>query len=296
MRILISGGRGMLARTLAARLGTHADHVLAAPGREELDITDPLSVGRVFADFQPDVVLHCAAYTKVDQCESEPELASQVNVAGSAHVAAACQQAGARLIAFSTDYVFDGHSGPYSEFSRPTGGLNVYGQTKWAGECAIRLNCPNHLIARVSWLYGPGGPSFVHTMMRLNREGRPLVRVVNDQKGNPTSTLSVACAIEELLDHPEITGTIHLTCEGEATWYDLAKAVFALTGREQKVEPCTSAEYPLPAARPANSCLLKERLKLCHLRPMPHWQTALKDFLASEFPDCFRETSQGAAS
>lgn len=284
MRILITGGKGMLARTLVTELGKNPDYSICAPGHAELDITDPMSVTRVFGSFDPEVVLHCAAYTKVDQCESNPSLAQEVNVQGSANIAMACKQSNARLIAFSTDYVFDGESGPYNEFSRPTGGINVYGQSKWAAERTIRLDCPNHVIARVSWLYGPGGPSFVHTMLRLAKEGRPCIRVVNDQTGCPTSTLAVAGAIAEILRNPRLMGTFHLSCRGETTWYGLAREIFALAGIEQNVEPCTSAEYVTPAKRPANSCLVSVRMEDRGLSPMPHWRESLQSFLARELP------------
>ena len=282
MRILITGGKGMLARTLVAELGKNPDYTLLAPGHTELDITDPMSVTKVFGEFEPEVVLHCAAFTKVDLCESEQARAQEVNVQGSANIAMACKQSNARLIAFSTDYVFDGESGPYNEFARPTGGINVYGQSKWAAERTIRLDCPNHVIARVSWLYGPGGPSFVHTMLRL--AGRPCIRVVDDQRGCPTSTLAVAGAITEILQRPHLLGTFHLACQGETTWYGLAREIFALAGIEQNVEPCTSAEYVTPAKRPSNSCLVSVRMKDCGLSPMPHWQESLKSFLAKELP------------
>ncbi len=285
MRILITGGQGMLARTLAQKLALRQAHVLASPSRTELDITNAHQVSAYFARFQPEAVLHCAAFTKVDLCEDEPELAYAVNNHGSANVACACQQTGARLIAFSTDYVFDGKKdGPYSEFDQAGGAINVYGQSKWAGECAIRLNCPNHVIARVSWLYGPGGPSFVHTMLKLHEKGMPALRVVNDQKGNPTSTEAVANAVCELLDRPDIKGTIHLTCEGETTWYGFAKEIFARAGLSQEVEPVTSAEYVTKARRPANSCLAKTRLAMAGLSPMPGWQEALAGFLKQELP------------
>ncbi len=285
MRILITGGQGMLARTLANKLASKETHELLSPSRTELDITNAHQVSAFFARFQPEVVLHCAAYTKVDQCEDEPELAYAVNNHGSANVACACQQLGARLIAFSTDYVFDGKKdGAYSEFDQAGGAINVYGQSKWAGECAIRLNCANHVIARVSWLYGPGGPSFVHTMLKLHEKGMPKLRVVNDQKGNPTSTLAVASAVCELLERPDIKGTIHLTCEGETTWYGFAKEIFALAGLSQDVEAVSSSEYVTKARRPANSCLAKTRLSMAGLSPMPDWKEALALFLRDELP------------
>ncbi|MDO5536055.1 MAG: dTDP-4-dehydrorhamnose reductase [Desulfovibrionaceae bacterium] len=296
MRILVTGGKGMLARTLAATLGASRRHEIHAPGHGDLDVTSAHSVSRMFAELRPEVVLHCAAHTKVDKCEDERDLAFAINDLGSANVARACTQAGARLVAFSTDYVFDGaKDGDYTEFDQPNGGLGVYGQSKWAGECAVRLNCPNHIIARVSWLYGPGGPSFVHTMLRLHRQGVPLIRVVSDQIGNPTSTPAVAAAVAELLEHPELKGTFHLTCEGAASWYDFAREIFALAGVEQRVEPCTTAEYPTRARRPANSCLAKTRLKSAGLAPMPQWQAALRTFLAVELPELERQARAAEA-
>ncbi len=285
MRILVTGGAGMLARTLVDALRASRRHEVLAPGRADLDITDPGAVSRTFAEARPEAVLHCAAFTKVDLCEDERARAFAVNDQGSANVAQACRQHGARIVAFSTDYVFDGdREGPYSEFDTATGGASVYGQSKWAGECAVRLSCPNHVIARVSWLYGPGGPSFLHTMLRLHARGVPVIRVVDDQRGNPTSTAAVAAAVLEILERPELSGTFHMTCEGEATWYEFAKEIFAQAGLEQRVEPCTTAEYPTKARRPANSCLEKRRLAMAGMAPMPDWRDALRAFLAEELP------------
>lgn len=292
MRVLITGGRGMLARSLVQVLNQEKPSLpdpfdafeVTAPGRDGLDITDPVSVGRVFAELQPQVVLHCAAWTKVDLAESHQEEVQVVNVQGSANVAQASKQVNARLIAFSTDYVFDGESGPYTEFSTPTGGINVYGQTKWAAERAIRLNCPNHLIARVSWLYGPGGPSFVHTMLRLHKEGKSPLRVVDDQTGSPTSTLAVARSIAEILQRPHLAGTFHLACAGQTTWFRFARTIFELAGLSQEILPCRSEEFPTPARRPANSCLASLRMAPSGLAPLPSWQDALKEFLALELP------------
>ncbi len=290
MRILVTGGAGMLARTLVSALEASRRHTVTALGRADLDVIDPGSVVRAFDAAQPDVVLHCAAFTRVDQCEDDRALAFAVNNQGSANVAQACKQFGSRLIAFSTGDVFDGDRDmPYSEFDQATGGLSVYGRSKWAGECAVRLNCPNHVIARVSWLYGPDGPSFLHTMLRLHDRGTPLIRVVSDQRGNPTSTPAVAAAVLELLDRPELSGTFHLTCEGEASRYEFAREIFAQAGIEQRVEPCTTAEYPTKARRPANSCLAKRRLSMAGMAPMPDWRAALKTFLAVELPGLRRQ-------
>ena len=280
MRILITGANGMLGRTLRREL---ARHTLIPTDLPEGDITSPAGFDALVAAARPDAVIHCAAMTAVDRCESEPELAWKLNAFGSANVAAACYRHRVRLIAISTDYVFDGRDPePYSEFDRATGGATVYGQTKFAGEELIRRHAPDHVIARISWLYGPGGPSFVHAMLKLADGSRPLLKVVNDQRGNPTSTLAVARKLGAILEHPELVGTFHLTCEGVASWYDFAREIFRLRGIDQKVEPCTTAEFPRPAPRPANSALEKRMLRFAGLAPMPEWHDALREFLEGE--------------
>ena len=148
----------------------------------------------------------------------------------------------------------------------------------------IRHHCPNHVICRISWLYGAGGPSFVHTMMKLADGTRPELKVVADQHGNPTSTLAVADELRSLLERPELVGTFHMTCEGEATWFEFAEEIFRLAGKQQKVIPCTTQEFPRPAPRPANSRLEKRMLRLAGLPPMPDWHDALAEFMRSEFP------------
>ena len=283
MKVLLTGGQGMLGRALQQQWKDIFEVVpYDHPGA---DITDARSFNEILRSNTPDVVVHCAAMTAVDRCEADPDTAFQVNALGTANVASACRRHDVRLLAISTDYVFDGKGKrAYSEFDMPTGGVNVYGQSKFAGEQAVRTHCPGHVIARVSWLYGPGGPSFVHTMMRLADGSRPTLKVVNDQCGNPTSTTAVAHALKEIIERPFLEGTFHVTCEGEATWYEFAREIFRLAGKNQKVEPCTSSDYPTPARRPANSRLEKRMLKLEKLSPMPHWKDALAEFMRREFP------------
>lgn len=281
MKILLTGGKGMLGRTLCAEL---TDFEVIPTDLPEGDITDLATFDALLKLHRPDAVIHCAAMTAVDKCESEKTLAEKLNVTGSANVAQACNANGIRLIAISTDYVFDGDSDePYNEYDQATGGHTVYGQTKFAGEEAVRKYCPNHVIARISWLYGAGGPSFVHTMMQLADGTRPELKVVADQIGNPTSTLAVARRLRDILKREDLTGTFHLTCEGEASWAEFACEIFKLAGKLQKVTPCTTEEFPRPAPRPKNSRLEKRRLKECNLPPMPHWQDALKEFMQKEF-------------
>jgi len=282
MKILITGGKGMLGRTLVGELG--ADFDVVPTDLPEADITDENAIDKIIAQHKPDAVIHCAAMTAVDRCETERELAFRLNAYGTANVATSCNRHGVRLIAISTDYVFDGSSErPYDEFDRPTGGNTMYGQSKFAGEELIRVHCPNHVICRISWLYGAGGPSFVHAMMKLADGTRPELKVVADQRGNPTSTLSVARALRGILERPKLCGTFHLTCEGEASWAEFAEEIFRIAGRSQKVSPCTTEEFPRPAPRPKNSRLDKMVLRLAGLPPMPHWKDALKEFMHLEF-------------
>ncbi|MEA4861813.1 MAG: dTDP-4-dehydrorhamnose reductase [Victivallaceae bacterium] len=280
MKIMITGGRGMLGRTLFREF---CGHDLAVADLPECDITATAGLNAFFAETRPDVVIHCAAMTQVDLCETEAERAYKLNAVGTGNVAAACFRYNARLIAISTDYVFSGDlDRPYNEFD-PAGARTVYGASKFAGEQLVRELCPNHVIARISWLYGPGGPSFVHTMMKLADGTRDELKVVSDQVGNPTSTLAVARKLHEIVDRPELGGTFHLTCEGEASWFEFASTIFRLAGICQKVVPCATAEYPRPAPRPANSRLDKMMLRMQGLSPMPDWKSALAEFMAEEF-------------
>lgn len=283
MKVMLTGGRGMLGRTLCTELKGFEVLPTDLP---EGDITSPEKFDALLSALKPDAVIHCAAMTAVDRCETEQETAFRLNAFGTGNVAAACHRHGVRLIAVSTDYVFDGGADhPYSEFDRADGGHTVYGQSKFAGEQLVRSLCPDHVIARLSWLYGAGGPSFVHTMVRLgNDPAKPELKVVNDQHGNPTSTAAAARKLREILLRPQLAGTFHLTCEGEATWYEFAKEIFGFLGIRKQIIPCTTEEYPVPAKRPANSRLDKMMLRLSGMTPMPDWKAALHEFLTAEFP------------
>ncbi len=281
MKVFLTGGRGMLGRTICE---VFSDVEIIVTDLPEADITDENGIDEIIARHRPDVVIHCAAMTAVDRCEQEIDLAYRLNVCGSANVAAACNRHGIRLIAISTDYVFDGESDlPYTEFDLPTGGRTVYGRTKYAGEEAVRTHCPDHVICRVSWLYGKGGPSFVHAMLNLADGTRPVLKVVADQCGNPTSAYAVARELREILRRPNLRGTFHLTCEGFVSWAGFAEEIFRLAGRKQVVLPCTTEEFPRPAPRPKNSRLDKMGLRAAGLPMMPDWRDALAEFIAKEF-------------
>ena len=280
MRILITGGKGMLGRTLQQ---CWQDWELIIADLPEADICDPAGFDKLIAESKPDAVVHCAAMTQVDRCETESELAYKLNAFGTGVVASACHRHGVKLAAISTDYVFSGDMGrPCHEWDIPAP-KTVYGASKLAGEEMVRIHCPDHLIVRVAWLYGVGGPSFVHTIRKAAAEGKDL-KVVQDQIGNPTSAFAVANHLRLLLERPELTGTFHLTCEGEASWYEFACELTRLAGLSPKIEPCTAKEFPRPAPRPADSRLEKRALKFAGLPPMPDWREVLAEFMKREFP------------
>ena len=295
MKVLITGGKGMLGRTLQREL---AEHEIVVADLPEWDITDDEGFVAKVSEVKPDLIVHCAAMTKVDDCESNRELAFKLNETGSRNVALAAKVAGARLMAISTDYVFSGEpprepwAWSETDIPRPR---TVYGASKFAGEQMIQMILPEAVIIRIAWLYGAGGPSFVHTMAKLGaQEGAPL-KVVNDQRGNPTSTKTVADVIRFLMTKPDVSGIVHGTCEDQCTWYDFACELKRLLnlqsstadfqGRvnfQRDIVPCTTEEFPRPAPRPRNSALKKSVLNLLGYRT-PNWKVALADFVNAEF-------------
>ena len=282
MKILITGGKGMLGRTLQRELKGNEIVVADLP---EWDITDDAGFVAKVGEVKPDLIIHCAAMTKVDDCEQKRDLAFKLNEEGSRNVALAAKVCGSRLFAISTDYVFSGEPPKepwaWSEMDIPRP-RTVYGASKFAGEQMIQMILPEAVIIRIAWLYGSGGPSFVHTMVKLGaQEGAPL-KVVNDQRGNPTSTKAVADVIRFLMTKPDVSGIIHGTCEDQCTWYDLTVELFRLLGLKREVVPCTTEEFPRPAPRPRNSALKKSVLNLLGYRT-PNWKVALAEFVKSEF-------------
>ena len=282
MKVVITGGKGMLGRTLQRAL---AEHEIVVADLPEWDITDGDAFMEKTLAAGPDVVIHCAAMTKVDDCETNRELAFRLNEEGSRNVALAAKAAGARLIAISTDYVFSGDPPrePWAwgetDIPRPQ---TVYGASKFAGEQMVQMILPEAAIVRIAWLYGAGGPSFVHTMAKLGAQGGAPLKVVNDQRGNPTSTDVVADVIRFLISRPDVSGIVHGTCEGSCTWYELTVELFRLLGCSREVVPCTTEEFPRPAPRPRNSALRKSVLNLLGYRT-PDWRSALADFVGKEF-------------
>lgn len=263
MRVLLTGANGQVGWELA-KLSAKKGFGILALDRAALDLTDSSSINREVSGSGASVVVNAAAYTAVDQAESEPELAFAVNRDGPAYLASACAETAIPLIHISTDFVFDGKKqDPYLETDQ-TSPLNVYGKSKAAGEVEVRERLQEHIILRTSWVYGAQGQNFVNTMLRLGQE-KEMVRVVNDQHGCPTHAADIAETIltiaDQIVKGREINwGIYHYCGKGVTTWHGFAEAIFALAGqytslKVKRIEPISTAEYPTPAKRPANSVL-----------------------------------------
>lgn len=270
--ILVVGAKGMLGRDLMDILGNEARGVDV----EDIDIRELSSVQKVLLTLKPRLVINAAAYTDVDGCESNQELAMEVNGEGVAHLALICKEIGAALVQISTDYVFDGSKGsPYQE-DDPTGPLSVYGESKLAGEMNARF-CPEHLIIRTQWLYGLHGKNFVETMLRLATEKKELA-VVDDQIGSPTWTVDLCRAIKALVDSG-CRGTYHVANGGFCSWNEFARAIFAEAGIQMTVNPMSTGDLGRPAPRPLYSTLDCGKLvRDAGFQPQP-WREALKHYL-----------------
>jgi dTDP-4-dehydrorhamnose reductase len=285
MKVLVLGAAGQVGRELR-RYPWPANARLTALDRLGLDITSREAVFATIADERPDIVVNAAAYTAVDRAESEPDAAWAANCAGPGNIVAACRESGIPLIHISTDYVFDGtKSGAYRE-DDPVNPLGVYGKSKEGGERAVREVLREHIILRTAWVYSAHGNNFVKTMLRLARE-RPVLRVVADQIGSPTSAADLAGAIaliaQRVRNGNAAWGTYHFTGTGAVTWHDFAEAIFDLTSRWQgpppRVEAITTADYPTPARRPSNSVLDCSHIAAAFgIEPRP-WRAALAEVI-----------------
>jgi dTDP-4-dehydrorhamnose reductase len=282
MKLLVTGGRGQLGRALVRRAGAHAAEV-RAPDVDEVDICDPTRVARALASFSPDAVINAAAYTAVDKAETEPDRAYGVNAEGAGMLAQVCAARGVRLLHISTDYVFDGSATrPYRE-DDPIAPLGVYGASKAAGERAV--HAAGGTVVRTSWLFGAGGPSFVHTMLRLAAE-RPVLRVVADQHGCPAWSDDLADALLALARRPALEPTYHFCNAGPTTWHGFATAIVAEARRHralacERIEAIPTSEFPTPARRPVYSVLDTARLQALGIVPPP-WTTGLANMIALE--------------
>lgn len=281
MRVAVIGATGQLGSDIVRVFRDAGDEVFAL-GHGDIECTDPASVQAVLTSIRPDVVINCAAFVRVDDCEDQPEEAFRVNAVGALHVARAADRMRAVCVYISTDYVFDGKQGaPYTEDDIPRP-VNVYGVSKLAGEHFVRATCPRHLVVRTSGLYGAAGSSgkggnFVESMIRLAREGRP-IRVVHDQVLSPTYARDLAEKVAALLA-TEAYGTYHITNSGACSWYEFAAGIFDALGMRPDLAPTTSKAYGAKARRPAYSVLGRGRLAALGLDDLRPWPEALRAYL-----------------
>lgn len=276
MKILVTGVSGQLGYDVERELDQRGIEHLGTSSRE-LDITDREAVERLMESYRPDAVIHCAAYTKVDLAEDEPERCWAVNADGTRNVAAACRRTGAKLLYISTDYVFPGTGERSYETGDPTGPVNTYGRSKLAGELAVQSLLEKYFIVRISWVFGKNGNNFVKTMLRL-AETRAELSVVCDQIGSPTYTADLAPLLCGMVQ-TERYGVYHATNEGTCAWSEFAEAIFELAGRQVAVHPIPTSAYPTKAARPLNSRLSKESLRDNGFQALPEWKDALARYL-----------------
>ena len=280
MNILVVGRSGQLAKSLGEAAAHFPDLKLAFAGRPDTNVETPGSAAAAIAGMRPDLVVNSAAYTAVDQAEDDRERAFRVNAAAAGEMAEAAKAIGATLIHLSTDYVFDGAStNPYSE-DAPASPINIYGQSKLAGEQAVREAGGNHLIIRTSWLYSPFGGNFVKTMMTLADE-RDEVGVVDDQRGCPTSALDLAEALLRIaLRVHGRSGLYHLAGTGETSWCGFARQIMEERNRlglkAATVRPLASSEWPTKARRPRNSVLDSAALERDFGFRLPDWHDSLR--------------------
>ena len=289
MKILITGGTGQLGRDCEKVLAR--DQKVTAVGSRTLDISDRKAVDAFIGDLRPDVVLNCAAFTRVDDCETQKELAWKINVVGPENLATAARTCGSRMVHISTDYVFDGGK-PVPEYyteSDQTHPTSYYGFSKLEGEKAIALATDRYTILRTAWLYGAFGHNFLKTMLKLvvgdpQRE----IKVVHDQFGSPTWSYGLAEQIKRVIK-ADVSGLFHATSEGYCTWYDLAKRFLHEMEVPVALVPCTTRDYPTPTKRPANSILENRRLKDEGLNIMQDWRVDLTQFVRMHKDHLLRE-------
>ena len=285
MKIVITGSKGQLGTQLQKILKDGYSEIGGIPEAlkgcevipidiDELDIADKKAVSDFIGKHKPDAVINCAAMTNVDGCETQIEVAMKANAIGPRNLAIACKENGAKLLHISTDYVFGGTGTvPYREWDicNPQ---SVYGASKYLGEQYVREFCDKYFIVRTSWLYGYIGKNFVKTMVRLGKT-HDSIKVVNDQRGNPTNAEDLAHHLLKLAVCEEY-GVYHCTGEGECTWYDFACEIMKEFGIDCKVNPCTSEEFPSPTKRPEFSSLDNMMLKCTVGNEMRNWKEALK--------------------
>jgi dTDP-4-dehydrorhamnose reductase len=273
MKVLVTGANGQLGFDVIKRLDSEGIDYLGT-NRESLDISNKEQVKRVIIDYNPDIVIHCAAYTAVDKAEDVKDLCYSVNVLGTKFVTEACKEINAKMVYISTDYVFDGEGGEPFEVTDKPNPINYYGQTKYEGEVEVQKSLDKYFVVRISWVFGSNGNNFVKTMLRLGKE-RDEISVVADQVGSPTYTSDLAKLLVEMIQTDKY-GIYHVTNEGYCSWYEFACEIFKQAGMDVNVNPIKTEDYPTRAKRPKNSRLYKTK---SNFDLLPNWQSSLKKFI-----------------
>lgn len=291
MKILVTGSQGLLGYEVGIVCEGQGDTVFRTdivPPSLHLDITDLASIRSILLTMKPNWVINCAAYADVDGCETNQDMAFELNAKAPGNLARACEEFGAKLLHISTDYVFDGCKEDLYTEGDETGPTSIYGKSKRAGEIAVLEGMEHYSIVRTQWLFGPHGKNFVSTILGIAKD-RDKITVVNDQWGSPTYSKDLAKAVRLLIDC-DAQGIYHVCNRGKATWYDLARKAVELVGMPTEVVPVSTSEYPRPAKRPANSILSTKRFTEVTGKLMPAWQISLDKYI-KEFLMEYRRSS-----
>jgi len=273
MRVLVTGADGQLGYDVVKKLkGLNIEHI--GVDKEDFDLTNEKETKEFILDYKPDVIIHCAAYTDVDQAEVEKELCYKVNVEGTRYVAEAAKKSDAKMLYISTDYVFDGQGEEPFEVNDQPNPINYYGETKYQGEQEVQILLDKYFIVRTSWVFGEHGDNFVKTMLKLGQE-KDEISVVADQYGSPTYTGDLAELIIEMIKTDKY-GKYHATNEGFCSWYEFAKEIFESADMNVKVEPVSSEEFETKAKRPKNSRLSKKQLYDNSFKSLRNYKKSIK--------------------
>ena len=272
MKVLVTGSSGQLGYDVCKELSARHIEYLGTTSKS-LNIINPVEVNQMIGNYHPDVVIHCAAYTKVDLAETEPEVCWITNVDGTCNIARACQRNHVKMMYISTDYVFPGTGRHFYETTDPVGPLNVYGRSKLAGELAVQNLLERHFIVRISWVFGKNGNNFVKTMLRL-AETNTEISVVCDQIGSPTYTADLAPLLCDIIQ-TERYGVYHATNTGTCSWAEFANVIFELADKHVVVHPIETAMYPTQSIRPLNSRMSKRCLVQRGFFELPEWRDAI---------------------
>ncbi len=277
MKVLVTGASGQLGYDVVKRLKESNIECLGT-SINDLDITVEEKVKKFISDYIPDVVIHCAAYTKVDKAEDENEMCHKINVLGTKYVAEASREIDAKMVYISTDYVFDGEgNNPFGVKDKPKP-INYYGQTKYDGELEVQRILNKYFIIRISWVFGSNGNNFVKTMLKLGKE-RDEISVVADQFGSPTYTYDLAELLAKIIQ-TEKYGIYHATNEGYCSWHEFACEIFKQAGIDVKVNPIRTEDYPTKANRPKNSRLDKNSLVQSEMPLLRCWKQSVGDYIS----------------